>query len=89
MQVRVRFHFNKITGEVEEFLVEQDSGLAHAQHNREHDRVASEIGRAFERHPAIEEVLSGGIVPSPPETGPSEPERESEAETPSKEKRKS
>lgn len=68
MEVRVRFRFNKVTGEVEVFDVDQDrvSGITEADHNREHDRVAAEIGRVIERNPLVQEIFPGqnrGVVP--------------------------
>jgi hypothetical protein len=66
MEVKVRFRFNKITGEVEVFDVDQEKapGVTEAEHNREHDRVAAEIGRVIERNPLVQEVFSGqGQVP--------------------------
>jgi hypothetical protein len=74
MKVQVRFRFNKQTGEVEEFLIDdQGSQLAEADHNREHDRIATEIGRVVERHPRIQEVRPGSgiatpLISEPPET---------------------
>ncbi len=60
MKVQVRFRFNKTTGEVEEFLIdEQGSQLSEVEHNREHDRIAHEIGRVVARHPGIQEIHSG------------------------------
>ena len=44
MDVKVRFRFNQITGEVEIFEV-TDEGimvLSEAEHNREHDRIAAD-----------------------------------------------
>jgi len=61
MKVQVRFHINKTTGEVEEFLIdEQGSQLTEAEHNRQHDRIAYEIGEVVARHPNIQEIHRGG-----------------------------
>lgn len=60
MDVKVRFRFNKLTGEVELFEVDQDSGLAMEEHNRTHDRLASELGALLDRHPRILETSAGG-----------------------------
>ncbi len=59
MKVRVKLRFNKVTGEVEEFLVDdQDMPmLSEADHNRQHERIAAEIGNVIERHPRVTEVL--------------------------------
>ena len=59
MKVRVKLRFNKVTGEVEEFLVDdQDMPvLSEAEHNRKHDHIAAEIGNVIERHPRVTEVL--------------------------------
>jgi hypothetical protein len=62
MEVKVRFRFNKVTGEVEEFIVDDvDSRLPEAEHNRQHDLIAREIGRVIERHPGLINVQSSGI----------------------------
>ena len=77
MQVKVRFRFNKLTGEVEEFQVDQDSTLSAVEHDREHDRIAAEIGRVIERDPRVDEVTSK-VVPVPPEPIAAKPEEEVE-----------
>lgn len=60
MDIRIVFKFNKVTGEVEEFLVDdQDQGLSEARH----DEIALAFAKLFERHPSIEEV-----IPSPLDT---------------------
>lgn len=62
MEVRIKFRFNKLTGEVETFTVEDEQTtppLDHAEHNRRHDQIASEIGRQIERNPHIEEFVDG------------------------------
>lgn len=60
MATRVRFRFNKVTGEVEEFLVDdQDRRLPEA----EHDRIASEVGRFVAVNPRIREVMSDVDAP--------------------------
>ncbi len=67
MDVKVRFRFNKLTGEVEHFEVGQDSGLPYAEHEREHDRVAAEIGALLESYPRVTEILPdahGGEAPA-------------------------
>lgn len=70
MKVRVKLRFNKLTGEVEEFLVEDQDlpYLPEAEHNREHDRVAAEIGNVLERHPRVTEVVPGEPKPVSPAT---------------------
>ncbi len=69
MKVNVRFRFNKQTGEVEEFIVDDvDSRLSQAEHNRQHDRLATEVGRIVERYPHIDEVLPGTDVVTQTET---------------------
>ncbi|MDI1447250.1 hypothetical protein [Polyangium sp. 6x1] len=53
MPTLVRFRFNKVTGEVEEFLVDdQDRHLPEA----EHDRIAAEVGRFVAAFPRLREV---------------------------------
>ncbi len=88
MDVKVRFRFNKATGEVEMFQVDdQGSRLPEAEHNREHDRVAREIGSLVERNPLITEHT--GVPPQrqpaprtrdedEPEPAPPEPQRRRE-----------
>ncbi len=59
MPTHVRFRLNKLTGEVEEFLVDdQDQNLPEA----EHDRIAAEVARVITRHPLIHEVT--GTTPA-------------------------
>ncbi|MCP5419576.1 MAG: hypothetical protein H6970_04280 [Gammaproteobacteria bacterium] len=78
MKVRVKLRFNKKTGEMEEFRVDDQDlpYLSDAEHNREHDRIAAEIGNVLERHPQVTEILPGGASPAP-ETVPESPESES------------
>ena len=82
MEVIVKFRFNKLTGEVEEFDVDDvASSLPAAEHNREHERIAAEIGRVLERNPRLVELdpNAPAPVPAPPEQLPeaaSEPQRE-------------
>ncbi len=81
MPVHVRFRLNKLTGEVEEFLVDdQDRNLSEA----EHDRIAAEVARVVTRNPMIREVPPNSNVPSTSrteqdsakgDTEPPEPER--------------
>ncbi len=73
MPTRVRFRFNKATGEVEEFLVDdQDRSLPEA----EHDRIARDVAQMVAVDAAIvdagtadgagsEAALSQRIPPSP------------------------
>jgi hypothetical protein len=69
MPTRIRFRLNKLTGEVEEFLVDdQDRTLPEA----EHERIAAEVGRVIARNPALEEVL-GPPTPAAPEPAEDEP----------------
>lgn len=81
MTIHVRFRLNKLTGEVEEFLVDdQNQNLPEA----EHDRIALEVGQVLVRRPLIVEVLPGStpIVAEPPLADPEQasgeatPERE-------------
>ena len=66
MLVRVRFRFNKQTGRVEQFLVEQESQLQQAEHNLEHDRIAVELGSVLERDPGVSRLA--------PEQQPQQPQ---------------
>lgn len=76
MPTHIRFRMNKITGEVEEFLVDdQDRNLPEA----EHDRIAAEAARVISRHPLIHEVTGPVIMDSevrPDVTGVTEGEQE-------------
>ncbi|TKD03182.1 hypothetical protein [Polyangium fumosum] len=57
MPTLVRFRFNKVTGEVEEFLVDdQDRHLPEA----EHDRIAAEVGQFVAAFPRLREVAPEG-----------------------------
>ena len=69
MSVKVHFRFNKATGEVEEFLVDDaDRTLPEA----EHERVALAFGRVVARFPELVEV--GPEAPPPPEPEPPIPD---------------
>lgn len=78
MPTHIRFRLNKLTGEVEEFLIDdQDQSLPEA----EHDRIATEVGRVVARRPLIHEVHPNTIPvaesqrdQSPDDTGQSVPE---------------
>jgi hypothetical protein len=84
MKVRVKLRFNKLTGEVEEFMVDdEEQRLPEAEHNREHDRIAAEIGGVLEQHPRVREVLPGAPAPAP-ERAPVTPE----VETPRRERQR-
>jgi len=76
MEVKVKFRYNRATGQVEMFEIDdQNSMLPAAEHNREHERIAAEIGRVVERNPHVIEVLPGiGAVPA------SQPTRKPDAE---------
>jgi hypothetical protein len=82
MPTLVRFRWNKLTGEVEEFLVDdQNRRLSEA----EHDRIALEVAQAIERRPALIEVdvAAEATVETQVSTGPVE--RETVTETPDRE----
>ena len=59
MPTHVHFRFNKLTGVVEEFLIDDEN-----QHlpEAEHDRIAVEVGRVVARNPLIREVLPGSTA---------------------------
>jgi FtsH ternary system domain X3 len=63
MHVRVRLRINKLTGEVEEFQVEDEGTmrLPESDHNRQHDRIAADLGNVIERHAHVVEVLPGVV----------------------------
>ena len=61
MPTRVRFRFNKVSGEVEEFVVDdQDRRLPEA----EHDRIAADVADLVAVSPRIHEVMPGSAVPA-------------------------
>ena len=69
MPTRIRFRLNKLTGEVEEFLVDdQDRTLPEA----EHERIAAEVGRVIARNPVLHEV-PGAPLPTAPRRDDDEP----------------
>ncbi|MGK7877962.1 MAG: hypothetical protein AB4426_33040 [Xenococcaceae cyanobacterium] len=61
----MRFRFNKVTGEVEVFEVTDEGTmrLSEAEHNRQHDLIAAELGNVIERNPRIMEVFPTNIEP--------------------------
>ena len=67
MEIKVHFRYNKITGEVELFEVDDEGPmrLPEAEHNRQHDRIAANIGNLIERNPRVDEVLPGTEVGKP------------------------
>jgi hypothetical protein len=64
VEVKVRFRFNKKSGEVEMFEVDHEGpkNLSEEEHNREHERIAAELGNVLERNPRVTEILPGSIV---------------------------
>jgi len=81
VRVKVHFRCNPATGEVEVFEIDDEaSTLPEDEHNREHDRIAAEIGNVIERNPRIVEVLPAEGTAPAAETKP-EPEPP-QAETP-------
>ncbi len=81
MDVKVRSRFNKVSGEVERFEVEQDSRLPYDAHEREHDRVAAEIGALLERFPRVTELPGDGPAVAPTRERPPEPAEDEESVT--------
>jgi hypothetical protein len=86
MPTHVRFRINKITGEVEEFLVDdQDRTLP----EEEHDRIAAEVARTVTRHPLVHEVTTpppaGDRVQPPDRVPDDEKERERPGDEPLRE----
>jgi hypothetical protein len=56
MGVRVQFRFNKLTGEVEQFIVDdQDRTLSEERH----DEIATEVALLVAERPGIEPIASG------------------------------
>lgn len=66
MEVKLRFRFNKKSGQVEQFQVDDLGGeyLPVEEHDRLHDQIAADLGRVLERHPRVSEI--------PPAVGPSQ-----------------
>ena len=88
MKVKVRFRFNTVTGQVETFIDDQGSNLPVAEHNQQHDRIASEVGGIVARDPRVVEVLPG-IGAAPDGKAVSEPaETEKSTETTPDEQRR-
>lgn len=77
MPTRVRFRFNKATGEIEEFLVDdQDRTLPEA----EHDRIAQEVARMVAVDARIWPVADGQErTEPPPHVARNEPARDVES----------
>jgi hypothetical protein len=83
MDVKVRLRINKVTGEVEQFLVEDDGPmrLPEAEHNSRHDRIAADLGNVIERNAQVIEVFPGALPVVPlPSDSVSEPASEAETE---------
>ncbi len=60
MPTRVRFRLNKLSGEIEEFIVDdQDRNLPEA----EHDRIATEVAQVIARRPIVTPVGSAAGQP--------------------------
>ncbi len=79
MTVKVRFRFDKLTGEVAEFLVEQDQELPREKHDQVHEQIAGELGRLIERFPRVVELTGAGARKAPeerPKTGEESTEEE-------------
>ena len=75
MPVHVRFRFNKTTGEVEEFLIDdQDRNLPES----EHDRIAVDVGQTVVRRAQPIEVLPSNVKPSTEAVPDDTPERDTE-----------
>lgn len=83
MDFKVRFRFNKQTGEVEEFEITDEGpmSLSEAEHNREHDRISAEVGNVIERNPLITEVQPGTTPVSTTPSSSIEEPAETVAET--------
>jgi hypothetical protein len=82
MEVKVRFRFNKMTGEVELFQVDDEGTmrLPEAQHNREHERIAAEVGNVIEQNPRVEELFTPAVPEERPRVSDSShPEEEAGA----------
>jgi hypothetical protein len=81
MKVKVKYRFNKATGQVEVLEIDDwESTLPQDEHNREHDRIAAEIGNVVERDPRIIEVLPGAGPPPVDRETSGEPETSTRTE---------
>lgn len=82
MPTRVRFVLNKLTGEVEEFIIDdQDRSLP----EDEHDRIAREVGALIARNPTLSIAPRTAPVSRPApasSTATSQDEDERQPETP-------
>ena len=81
MEVKVRFRFNKATGEVELFEVDDIGPMvqSEADHNRTHDEITAKLGRVLEQNPEFYEVLPGSEpIDVEGVTEPAEPEATTE-----------
>ncbi|ACY12832.1 hypothetical protein [Haliangium ochraceum] len=77
MATRVRFRFNKTTGEVEEFLVDdQDRNLPES----EHDRIAGEVARMVAVRPHIEPVSDETAAAMPDTDNDNDRDRDSDGD---------
>jgi hypothetical protein len=76
MKLRVRFRFNKATGEVETFQIEdQGQSPQQPEHDRRHEAKSAEIARVLERYPQVRELLPGAApLPEGAEPAPAQPE---------------
>ena len=81
MKYSVRFRFNKVTGEVEEFIVDQETHLSSPEHNRLHDANTRELANLLARFHEIEELSHDHARTSIRATPPVEPEQDEEAPT--------
>lgn len=82
MDIKVKFRFNKLTGEVEIFDIDNEGGITlnESEHNKEHDRIAYEIGSLMERNPLINELFPNTITDSDNPIINEEPEIENKKE---------
>ncbi|MDX9954943.1 MAG: hypothetical protein RBT75_12640 [Anaerolineae bacterium] len=85
-RVRIRFRYNIDTGEIEEFIIDDQAATASEAY---HDKVAHALASRLSRDPAIEDAgpVRGGVAqrvvvgtPAERETVP-EPEQDADADT--------
>ena len=60
MKLKVTFRFNRTTGEIEEFRIDDDeNAVIERDHDRRHDAAAAALGQLVARHARVEELPDG------------------------------
>lgn len=90
MKVQVRFRFNKQTGNVEEFIIDDyGSNLSNDEHNLQHDRIANEIGQVLLQYPRILEMNNLDITPQTDTDNEGQTEEKTSTQAPNRQQQKS